>query len=567
MPAQTARATFSLLIPSASYAAAHGRKAQYVSPSTLSGTIRVDAFAPVELDLGAGSPLCTTATNGRTCLISAPAPIGTHSFALTLYDGPYSGGVHTGTAVSGASGFAATITEGSANTPVPVILGGVPSSYQLVVTSEPLAYQLSGASATGTAKLNVYDADSNLIVGSGGFVTAANIAVEFQIGASPANELFSVNGGANATFGTVSSSSDTIAFTQTAASIGAYLKVTPSVALTERAPAFVRPIGFTTANIESNDVAPSATVMQLTPAAGNSHGVAFAANTASAGVTDNAVGVASSCGFGGRFPDWGYSAGSYWYVSSTPTLWTVIPSCTNYSQGAVGPVETMTAYNDNATMFSTDENCLGTYFVAGVNFGFGSASPTCKYPHDAVNDGQNIFTVPYTSTADLNDHVAVYDSTTYASDVPMTYNAHTAGNEDLISAAPRADGYYVLEVNGSTGYLWFLAHRPGTLGVSIGNLLTLPSSYTYVKNTAFSGSVSYSNRTMAIGADGLLYLLVSAPYNGVVVIDPSTGSAVAAIPNVAAASSATPFNLTADARGSIYWSANGFLMHYPNGLP
>jgi hypothetical protein len=41
---------------------------------------------------------------------------------------------------------------------------------------------------------------------------------------------------------------------------------------------------------------------------------------------------------------------------------------------------------------------------------------------------------------------------------------------------------------------------------------------------------------------------------------------VAQLPNASAESSVAPFNVVSDVRGTIYWSAGAYVMHYPSGV-
>lgn len=157
---------FSLLIPNAATPSATSRKPAYVSPSTLSGTIQVNGGVLQELDLSAGSTACTTVSGGRACIIATVAPIGSDTFSLVLYDGAFTGGVHTGTALSRASNFSSNVTEGSANVSLPLILGGIPASVDVTAGGTLTA----GTATTLPLIVTAYDAQNNVIVGGAGYV-------------------------------------------------------------------------------------------------------------------------------------------------------------------------------------------------------------------------------------------------------------------------------------------------------------------------------------------------------------------------------------------------------------
>jgi hypothetical protein len=94
---------------------------------------------------------------------------------LTLYDGTFMAGAHSGVVVGTATSFSATIAEGVDNVTVPLVVNGAVSSFQLVVASQPAPLATSGASANGTATLNVYDHGTNLIVGGTSYLVSLGI--------------------------------------------------------------------------------------------------------------------------------------------------------------------------------------------------------------------------------------------------------------------------------------------------------------------------------------------------------------------------------------------------------
>jgi hypothetical protein len=162
-PAASATARFTLTIPSAAATTAGSRRPAYVSSSTLSASVAVNGGTATGVDLSAGATNCATVSGGRACTIAIPAPLGADTFTMKLYDGPLSGGLPTGNVLSAATNFAATVTEGTANITVPLVLGGIPASVDVSTGAPPTA----GTPATIPLTITAYDADGNVIVGPG----------------------------------------------------------------------------------------------------------------------------------------------------------------------------------------------------------------------------------------------------------------------------------------------------------------------------------------------------------------------------------------------------------------
>lgn len=121
-----------------------------MSPSTTSVAIAVGAAAPVVANV----------TPGSTATIAVPAPVGTDTFVVTLYDADNAGG----TAL--AAGTVTTdIVEGRANT-VTIVCEGIVATLALTVAQPAPLYGLSQSIAmTLTAK----DAGNSVIIAPGGY--------------------------------------------------------------------------------------------------------------------------------------------------------------------------------------------------------------------------------------------------------------------------------------------------------------------------------------------------------------------------------------------------------------
>jgi hypothetical protein len=161
----SATARFSLTVPNAVTTAGGTRRPAYVSSSTLSASITVNGGTATGVNLSVGSTNCATVTGGRACTIAVPAALGSDTFTMELYDGPLTGGLPTGNVLSAATNFAATVTEGTANITVPLVLGGVPASVDVGTGAPPTA----GTAATIPLTITAYDADGNVIIGSAAY--------------------------------------------------------------------------------------------------------------------------------------------------------------------------------------------------------------------------------------------------------------------------------------------------------------------------------------------------------------------------------------------------------------
>jgi hypothetical protein len=217
----TANAVFTLTIPNR-VATSTARATQFVSPSTLSGTITVNGGATTELNLG--SSACTTVTGGRACTFSVAAPIGADTFALALYDGAFTAGAHAGTQIGAASNFAVTVSEGKANVSTPLVVGGIPKFADVFAQG-----LMAGVAGTVPLTVTVYDSDGNVIVGPAAYVNAAGAAAAVTVSMRTVTSQATLHNGAqNGSSITVASPADTptIQLIAPAKILGVLLKVT-----------------------------------------------------------------------------------------------------------------------------------------------------------------------------------------------------------------------------------------------------------------------------------------------------------------------------------------------------
>jgi len=155
---------FKIVVPSVAPGALR-RSPRYVSASTKSASITV---APA--GGSAGSPVtvnCTTVCTGQIA-----SPVGSDTFAVTLYDGLNG----TGNLLSTGS-LTQTIVQNQANS-VNVTLDGVVASLSVGLNPSMVAI---GTAATVAVTVNALDADGNTIIGPGSYVNAAGAALTVNL--------------------------------------------------------------------------------------------------------------------------------------------------------------------------------------------------------------------------------------------------------------------------------------------------------------------------------------------------------------------------------------------------
>lgn len=185
-PTQTApkrgAAAFTITVPNATAAAGIKRPA-YISSNTMSVSIvetdGTSAPLPaVVANLTPGSPNCTASTGGTSCSIVVPANAGSDTFVVSAFDALNAGGnkLSTGTLV-------ATINAGTANTTVPLTLGGIVASLT-VTLADPFApvggtgttLSLQAKDASGATIVGTYDNPVSLSAGTGLTLGATSVA-------------------------------------------------------------------------------------------------------------------------------------------------------------------------------------------------------------------------------------------------------------------------------------------------------------------------------------------------------------------------------------------------------
>ena len=153
--------------PASSAGASAGRRPRYVSANSRSASIAVNGATPVVIDLSANSSACTPDSGaGRTCTISVAAPVGTDTFAETLFAGADATGGLLSTGKTSA-----TVVAGKTNV-VTLSLDGVIAALSLSVAN---ATPLEGAPAQIPLTVNFLDASGASIIGNDPFVTPVTL--------------------------------------------------------------------------------------------------------------------------------------------------------------------------------------------------------------------------------------------------------------------------------------------------------------------------------------------------------------------------------------------------------
>jgi virginiamycin B lyase len=127
-------------------------------------------LATTAAGIGPGSPLCHAVTGGRSCTVSAEAPVGNDDFKIVTYDAQPSGGSFTGAKQLGIGTTNTTVVSGQANS-IGVTIGGVVAK-STVQLSSPNAAVID--SDTQTVTVGAQDADGNAIVSDGWYDAGGN---------------------------------------------------------------------------------------------------------------------------------------------------------------------------------------------------------------------------------------------------------------------------------------------------------------------------------------------------------------------------------------------------------
>lgn len=179
---QRAATSFTIKIPGHAQTASNLRKPAYISPSTQGVEIDLIASAspgPTQIpqltaSLSPSSSACTTPgpDGSYSCSVSAFLPVGTNQYVVALLDqAPKSGPPSpppffpTGTNVLSYATVTFTVANNTTNK-IPLTLNGLIAGFAI---SPSLLTVPSGTATSVPVTVTAYDADSNIIVGPGGY--------------------------------------------------------------------------------------------------------------------------------------------------------------------------------------------------------------------------------------------------------------------------------------------------------------------------------------------------------------------------------------------------------------
>ncbi len=506
-----ATARFSLTIPNASAAPAGARRAQFVSPSTLSGTIAVNAGPVTELDLSLASPNCTTIINGRSCLISVAAPIGaSDTFTLVLYNGSFTSGMHTGTALSGASNFTAAVTEGVSNITTPLILGGIPKSVDVVINGTLTA----GTPTTVPVVITAYDASNNVIVGAATFADATGAAAPLTLSLGTPQQVLLHDGAQAATSITVAGPADAVTLQLQAPAnvLGTYVSVKNSSSQTLPAFNLTRFVALS-GTLNSTQLAASLTFFpddvyfapsDSTLVSGVPNGFAFSYTTASGG---GYLGYFNSANEGLL-----YCSVVSGFTLGIGSITNGIVSAFNGADNVASP-PTGLVYYPLGQLTNTGPACAGGTPYTSPAGGFAKSlafDPSGSQVFEGDNNGDldvDTFTGPSTLSGNAvvqnyganhpHDLIALQGSLYF---LTGTTNNTLDGLNPTIAATAGSDHLTSLR-NGQDGRIYALGAANKQVWVYNGS----PSMQQYTAANAFTITPSTQPNNLAIGPDGSAY--------------------------------------------------------------
>jgi hypothetical protein len=171
----SASVTLRITVPSASTTTQAHRGPTYISPSTQSMSIAVNAGTATIVNLTPGSPNCVQpASAALSCSATVGAPVGTDTFLVTLYDGTNGAGN-----VLATKTLAQPVLANATNT-VALVLNGVVVSIGIAAGATGVP---AGRATSLPLTVNAYDAQNNVIVGPGNYADANGNALTITLSA------------------------------------------------------------------------------------------------------------------------------------------------------------------------------------------------------------------------------------------------------------------------------------------------------------------------------------------------------------------------------------------------
>ena len=533
-------ATFTLTIPNRTATMAR-TSPKYISSSVVSGSISVSPGGTSQYyNLATNSPLCTTVANGRSCTLSAAAPIGSDTFTVVLYDSNSS-------AVSAGTTIPTTIQEGAANNVLPLVLGGV-LDHATVAIVQPTAYHTSGAS--GQVVITGYDHGNNIIIAPGGYVDALGNAVTIEIDASSSpGYALERNSGTAATDVYVTSPSDVVSIAQFSVRSGVRLAYTASNGATITGDTHIAPA------YASSETTVTAATMLVTP--GPMQGV----NGVLAGVDHtgadvflyDGVSTKTTCQTGPTGLDGAPTSTSntVFYATSggVASTATSISSPSPCSPVVVASLAQTLFTPNGADIYAINPGTLSSACSGVMNASTWTLNGTsCTSPRNLTQDGLGIGGFAFTFTSSSGQEVAYFNG------------VNDPGTHVVVASSGNAVG-----LGAEGGFIYVVQTQSNAVNVySVPNLtlvssFPLPAYYT-------SGCLLNNARQFVIGDNGAGFLTlggIGCNHDGVLEFALPSGTLLNFFSSLAGV-----YSVASDHRGHIYWSnANGQLIEFPSATP
>ncbi len=536
-PGGKGQLTLRLTLPARTSSSAH-RLPKYVSAATQGAEVLVTADSTTVVstfDLVPNSPPCTAGSNGASvCTLTSALPgFGATTITVNLYDQQVGTGSSSqpseptpaplAAALLSTGTITTTVAEGAANVTVPLVLSGAVAG---VVAGSTGNLPTGGTAGTTTFTLEATDADANIILARDGVVNASGSPVTFTLVAPASIAGITIadlsNGGSYATSLSNVKAGDIIAVASTGATpqvVGIPIEVL---------------IGGTPAGIVTTpSTVPAATVPHIVQTAAGAQEIA--------GVPpwDQMYGLAPGAGIA-VLSDVSQGGTVTGFSSSGSTQF----SCAGGGSGgvyiehiAMGPGLQLELAN-----VVTDQSAYDLTLTA---VGLGSSAPNCSVNLqqvlginaptpwlDAANDGTTIAGI-YTGGSSVSLQLSTGPSPLgIGGGGQPGFNAHP-----INASIGMWYGQYAIGFTGSNGNALVYAGPQGNIATFALTPASVAVDYAgnaYVVDT--SGSVykcslgasitcvgtsigaSTDHRSVAVGADGLVYVATSA---GLVQLNPS----------------------------------------------
>lgn len=207
----TQRVAISLVVPQNGGTTGIKHRA-YISASALGAGIVVtqgSTTVNATLDLSSSSGACTGSGSTRTCTTTVTVPLGTDTFAITIYnESPVNGAIPSGAQILGVGSSTVPVVAGTTSS-VSVYIGGEIASFGSTLPSGSLP--ANGQAQTAVLVIAPTDFGDNPIAAGKNDPYANPITVSIAETGGSGHASLSLNGGANASSVIVTQSSDSVA--------------------------------------------------------------------------------------------------------------------------------------------------------------------------------------------------------------------------------------------------------------------------------------------------------------------------------------------------------------------